>query len=302
MNELFDKLILRVVFTIFICFAFYFYKYAHSFLYPSTKSQLLKRYYPSKNAPDTIHLFSRLLGLGIIFSEFYFNISSGIAIAVIDFFLFATFVSILYLLSIYIIESIVLYNFEYQDEIIKRKNYSFAIVSFAHATGLAYTFKYCLLAAKESIVVFFFIWLFSMVILGFATKTFSMVSKLPFNRLMVQKNLSVAFSYLGFYWGWSILLSSALNAEISELKWYTIKVLLGLVLSLIILPFFQYGLVFLYKIQEQLNTQNDSEKNNNGIEQDIGHGIYEGAVFFTSSFLTTVITSNLQFGNFYPIF
>ena len=33
-------------------------------------------------------------------------------------------VTILYLLSIYIVESIVLYNFEYQDEIIKRMNVS----------------------------------------------------------------------------------------------------------------------------------------------------------------------------------
>lgn len=302
MNELFDKLILRVVFTFFICIAFYLYKYAHGFLYPSAKSQLLKRYYPTKNAPDTIHLFSRLLGLGIIFSEFYFNISFGIGVAIIDFFIFATLVTFLYLLSIYIIESIVLYNFEYQDEIVKRKNYSYAIISFSHAIGLGIMFKNCLFAAKESVVIFFFLWLFSMVVLGFSTKTFNMVSKLSFNRLMVQKNLSIAFSYMGFYLGWSIILSSALKGEITEIKWYVIKVLLNLILSMIILPFFMYGLVFLYKIQEQITNKSDSDKTNANTEQDLGFGIYEGAIFFTSSFLTTVITSNLQFGNFYPIF
>ena len=43
MNEIFDKLIIRILFTIFICIALVIYKYAHLIFYPSQKKQLLKK-------------------------------------------------------------------------------------------------------------------------------------------------------------------------------------------------------------------------------------------------------------------
>lgn len=141
MNELFDKLILRVVFTLFLCLVLFLYKYAHSFLYPSSRHQLFKRFFPSKNSSDTLHFFSRIIGVGIIFSESSFNMSEGIYYALFDFMIQSITICGTYLLSIYIIESIVLYNFEYHDEIIKRKNFSYSLISFANSLGLAYIIK-----------------------------------------------------------------------------------------------------------------------------------------------------------------
>ncbi|MDD0852667.1 hypothetical protein HBN50_06140 [Halobacteriovorax sp. GB3] len=301
MNELFDKLILRFVFTLFLCGALFLYKYAHSFLYPSSRNQLFKRFFPSKNSPDTLHLFARIVGIGIIFSEFTFNMSDGISMALIDFVIEAILISGFYLASIYIVESIVLYNFEYNDEIIKRKNFSYALVCLAHSLGLAYIIKTVVAVSQTSVVMIFFLWLFAIVLIGFATKSYSLISKLSFNRLMVQKNLAVGVSYLGFIWGWCIIISSALNHELNDIKWYSIWVILKILLSLIIIPFFKKGLVFIFSVQDDLMTKSSDGKAVS-TQAEFGYGVYEGAIFFTSCFLTTVITSNINFGTFYPIF
>jgi len=301
MNELFDKLIIRLVFTGFICLMLFLYKYAHSFLYPSSRHQMFKRFFPSKNSSDTLHLFSRLIGIGIIFSEFYFNMSDGPLLALLDFFLQSIFACALYLGSIYIIESIVLYNFEYQDEIIKRKNIPYALISFSHSIGLAYILKTVLAVAQTQFIMLIFLWLFAIVLVGFATKTYSTISKLSFNRLLVQKNMAVGISYLGFLWGWILIISSSLNHALVEVKWYTIQVILKILLSLIIIPIFRNGLIWIFKVQDDL-VQETKEKNNELIQAEFGYGVYEGALFFTSSFLTTVITGNVNFGTFYPLF
>lgn len=302
MNELFDKLILRIVFTLFLCGILFIYKYAHSFLYPSSRTQIFKRFFPSKNSADTIHLFSRLIGIGIIFSEFYFTMSDKFYLVLIDFFVHATLVSFIYLVSIYIIESIVLYNFEYHDEIIKRKNTSYALISFSNAIAVAYILKGVSSVSQSSIVILLFLWLLSMVLLGFATKSYSLISKLSFNRLLVQKNLAVGLSYLGFIWGWALVINSSFNHELLNIKWYSIHVILKLILALIIIPIFRSGLIFIFKLQDDFNSTSKTKASSADTGAEIGYGVYEGAIFFTSCFLTTVITGNINFGNFYPVF
>ncbi|OUR96218.1 hypothetical protein A9Q84_07620 [Halobacteriovorax marinus] len=302
MNELFDKLILRIVFTLFLCGILFIYKYAHSFLYPSSRTQIFKRFFPSKNSSDTIHLFSRLIGIGIIFSEFYFTMSDKFYLTLIDFFIHATLVSFIYLISIYIIESIVLYNFEYHDEIIKRKNMSYALISFANATAVAYIIKGVSSVSKSSVIILLFLWLLAMVLLGFSTKTYSLISKLSFNRLLVQKNLAVGISYLGFIWGWTIIINSAFDHELENIKWYTIYVILKILLALIIIPIFKIGLAFIFKLQDDFNSPGKEGVSNEDGSAEIGYGVFEGSIFFTACYLTTVITGNINFGNFYPTF
>jgi len=295
MNELFDKLIIRLIFALFICLLVFLYRLAHKRLYPSTRRELLIRFNPSKNGADSFHLFGRILGMGIIFSEFTFYLGSGMTIALIDFFLLSSVAFICYLASIYILESIVLYNFEYEDEILKRKNISYAVISFTLTVGVAMVIKSCLQVSKHAIVIFFFLWLFSIVVISLATKSFHFFSKLPFNRLLIQKNLSLALSYTGFFTGWSLILCAALNHELKEIRWYILMVLIKIALSLIILPIFKRGLIFIFLIQDEYSIEEDGEP-------EIGHGIYEGVIFLTSCLLTIVIAGHINFGSFYPIF
>lgn len=301
MNELFDKLILRIIFTLFIVLLLYVYKYAHTVLYPSTKQQLFKRFFPSKNTSDTIHLMARILGIGIIFSEFYFFISDGIFYALLDFFIEASLTFVLFILSTFILDSIVLYNFEYEEEILKKKNFAYAIVSLAHAICTAYLLKIALAVSNHSVIMLFFLWLFGLVLLGFSTKSFSYISKLPFNRLLIQKNLGISFSYLGFLIGWTIIITSSLNHTLDDISWYSIQTLLKIVLSLIIIPIFRMGLIFIFRLQEEISPEVQSESADEQ-EKSMGYGIYEGVIFFSSCYLTTVITGNINFGTFYPVF
>ncbi len=111
MNEIFDKLLIRFLFTLFICVALFIYKYAHVIFYPSNKKQILKKIYPSENYIDTLHIFSRLIGIALIFSTLEFNEYIGISISSFHFFVWSIVGISFYLLSIYILENIIFYNF-----------------------------------------------------------------------------------------------------------------------------------------------------------------------------------------------
>lgn len=301
MNELYDKLIIRIIFAIIICLIIYIYKQAHLILYPSIKHQILKKFSPSKNSTDTIHLFGRIIGIGIIYSNIVINVSDGMYFALGQLFLESIMVIVLYLTSLYILESIVLYNFEYADEILRRKNYAYSIICFSHSISLAYILKTVIKVSNSSLVMTLFLWLFAIVLIGFCSKTFQIISKLSFNRLLVQKSLAVAIAYMGFILGLCIIISSSLDHSLQDIKWYTIQVILKILLSIIIIPIIRKGLIWVFSIQDDyVVKKGEIEDGNQSVE--LGYGIYEGAILFTSCFLTTVITGNIYYGNFYPIF
>ncbi|MDC1175274.1 hypothetical protein OAT67_07750 [Bacteriovoracaceae bacterium] len=302
MNELFDKLILQILFTVLICASLIFYKYAHGIFYPSTRQHFLKRFYPTKNSSDTLHFFSRIIGIGIIFSEFSFNLSTGIGLAILDFFAKAIFGFFLYLISLYIIDSIVLFNFEYKDEVLKRKNNAYSVVTLAQSIGIAFILKTVLQTSGTSIVMLIFLWLFSMVLIGFASKTFPLMSKMSFNRQLIQKSIPLSFSYLGFFWGWVLIITSALDHKLINIKWYGIQVVLKILLSLIVLPIFTKGLKLIFRIYDEKDDKNAQDHSDEVDQIDLGYGVYEGSLFFTSCFLTIVITNRVFFGTFYPTF
>lgn len=300
MNELFDKLILRIAFTLFICLILFFYRYLHAILYPSSRSQIFKKFYPSLNSADTIHLFSRIIGLGIIFQPLFLNISAGIMIGLLDFLIKGLLGIFLYLCSIYIIESISLYNFEYVDEIVKRKNLSYGIISFGEALALAFIIKTVIRASNGSLIILLFLWLFSLILLGFSIKFYSIVSKLSLIKLVTQKNLAVSFSYSGYFLGCALIIISAFTHDFQNIQSYAVFVALRIILSAIIFPIFNLGLYYVFQLKDADKPQDKSESS--GIENpNVGYGVYEGSVFLTSALLTSIITGHIEFGSFYPV-
>ncbi len=302
MDELFDKLIIRLFFTLFIILSLFLYKYAHTFMYPTTRRQIFSRFYPSKNPADTIHFFSRLLAIGIIYSQFFFFMSDGIIFALFDFFVQSIFAFATFLLSVYVIESIVLYNFDFLDEIIKKKNMSYAVISFSNVISLAIIMKTILAVSKQSIILLFLLWLFALVLLGLATKSFNVTSKLSFNKLLIQKNLSISFSYMGFIFGWTLIISSSLFHQITNVNGYVIEVVLKILLSAIIFPIFRKGIIIAFKIKDDFSSNDELDEKGQIKGPSIGYGVYEGVSFFTSCYLTTIITGHINFGTFYPVF
>jgi uncharacterized membrane protein YjfL (UPF0719 family) len=294
MNEIFDKLLIRFLFTVFICIALLLYKYAHTIFYPSAKKQVLNRIYPAENASDTLHIFSRLIGVALIFSTLEFNEYIGIFISSFHFFVWSIIGFALYLLSIYIMESIIFYNFVYKDEVLKKKNMAYGIVSFTISVCLAYIVRTVFKESETSLIILFILWLFALVLFGFASKLYKFVSKLPFNSLMIQKNVGLALSYSGYIMGATIIITSAFSHEHHDITSYSIQVILKTLLGALILPLFRFGIVAVFKIDE---TSTVSMEHGN-----LGYGIYEGAVFLTSALLTSIIIGQIHFGTIYPFF
>lgn len=299
MAEIFDRLVIRLLLAAFVCLMIYLYRYAHVIFYPTVKRQVLKKINPSENPADTLHLFSRLVGISIIFSSISFNESSGFFLSLFHFAVWGTIAIVLYLLSVFIIESIVFYNFDYTDEILKRKNMSYALISFCHAIVIAYLTRTVMMEAENSLIILLVLWLYMMVIVGFSVKYFSFISKLSFNRLLIQKNLSLCFSYGGFSLGAGIVIASCFDQEHYDITVYCIQVLLKTILSLMIFPIFKVGLSRLFPIK--LSSEQDYKGTDLEI-QSLGYGLYEGCVFISGAILTTMIVNRIQFGTIYPFF
>jgi len=300
MAEIFDRMIIRILFVGFVCLMIYVYRYAHVIFYPSVKRQVLKKIYPADNPADSLHLFSRVIGISIIFTSISFNEASGFVLSLFHFAVWGCMAIVLYLLSLYIIESVVFYNFDYTDEILKRKNICYAFISFCHSIVIAYLTKTVILESQNSLIIVLLLWLYMLVIVGFSVKYYTFISKLSFNKLLIQKNLSLCFSYGGFTLGGGFLISSCFDQDQYDITVYCIQVLLKTILSLIIFPLFKKGLVKIFpiKIAEDKNHESHYE-----IEiQNIGYGFYEGSLFVSASILTTMIVNKIQFGTIYPFF
>lgn len=302
MNELFDKLILRIFLAIFICFLLWLYKYLHVILYPVAKEQTLSPFSPLKNTADTIHLFARLIGLGIVFSEFQFYLSDGVLYAIIEFIIHSLSAYSIFLISVWIMDSIALYNFDYHDEIHKRRNVTYATVGAANVLAIGYLIKTVLQVSQGSFIALIFLWLLSVIAIGIAAKAYSWVSLLAFNKNIIQKNMGIAFSYSGFILGWSLIIATSLESDAKSFRWYATSVVLQILLSLIIYPLFHFGLGKVFKIQHDFNEKDLEGSKGKESEKQVAYGFYEGASFLTACLLTSLIIGHIHFGTFYPIF
>ncbi|MBD66444.1 MAG: hypothetical protein CME62_14630 [Halobacteriovoraceae bacterium] len=291
MNETFDRLIIRILFTIFICLALFIYKYAHVIFYPSGKKQLLKRIYPAENYIDTLHIFSRIIGVSIIFSTLEFNEYFGISISLVHFLTWSLIGFSLYLVSIYVSESIIFYNFEYKDEVLKKKNAAYGMVGFVNSICLALIVKKIFTEAENSLIILLIMWLFSMVLYGFSTKLYKYVSDLNFNSQMIQQNLGLGFSFGGYLLGVTVIITASFSHEHIDITSYLVQVILKVLLGALILPLFMLGIKFIFKVDEEGQDY-----------KTIGHGVYSGSVFLAASFLTSIIVGQINFGTIYPFF
>jgi len=296
MAEIFDRLLIRFLLAGFVCLMIYLYRYAHVLFYPTVKRQVLKTLHPAENAADTLHLFSRVVGISIIFSSITFNESSGFLLSIFHFAVWGTVAIILYLISMYLIESIVFYNFDYDDEVLKRRNISYACISFCHAVIVAYLTRTVMIEAENSLIILLVLWLYMLAIVGFSIKYFTFISRLTFNRLMIQKNLSLCFSYGGYTLGAGLIIASCFDQDHYDITVYCIQVLLKTVLSLLIFPIFKKSLVKIFPVKVNRDPNQDTE-----IES-IGYGFYEGCLFISAGILTTMIVNRIQFGTIYPFF
>lgn len=294
MNEIFDRLLIRIILVGVVLLVMGIYNFAHFIFYPTVKSQIRKRFNPSENPAETLHLFSRATGFVIILSSLRFDEGHGILLSLFHMVVWGTLTSGLYLGSLFLMDSIVMYNFEYKDEVLKRRNITYGLICAAHALATAHVTRAVVDQSENSLVILFLLWLLAMVVMGFGSKYFTLISKLPFNAMVTNQNPAVAISYLGFTLGLGWLVAESFGQEHFDVTVYCIQVLLKVLLSLIIYPLFKRGLRALLKA-EQVD-QGHTEALNWGL------GVYEFTLFLSSAVLTSMIVNHIHFGTIYPFF
>lgn len=300
MNEIFDRLLIRIVLVGVVCGLLYAYKYAHLVLYPTVKKQVTKRFYPSQNPADTMHLFSRLVGFTIILSSLGFDEGHGIFLAIFHFIVWGTLTCALYLLSLFLIESIVLYNFDYKDEVLKRQNLTYATICLAHALSIAHVTRSVVDQSDNSLVILLVLWLLAMVVMGFGSKYYAFLTKLRFDRLVTHQRPSVALSYAGFTLGMSWLVGESFDQEHYDISMYCVQVMLKILLALIVFPLFKHGLERTFKTHTHAAGP-DAPSQDHDL-QNWGYGFYECCLFLGAAILTSMIVNHIQFGTIYPFF
>ena len=113
---------------------------------------------------------------------------------------------------------------------------------------------------------------------------------------MIQKNLGLSYAYTGFLVGNTIILMSCFSHEHHDISSYMIQVLLKVLLGILILPIFRYGITYIFQVKDQ-RAPNLKDENLH-----LGYGIYFGMTYITSALLATIIIGQIHFGTIYPFF
>ena len=301
MNEIFDKLIIKILITSFILGIVFLYKYIQIAILNRSKSFSLKSIFPQKNPAHAIHITSRILGLAIILSDFSFFLSDGLFMALFDFLIYSLSLIILYGLSIYVFESIALYNFSFEDEIYKRKNISFSCITFALSISSAFIIKRIFYISQGSLINLLFLWLFTTVLFGFALKTFQLITEKNLNQVVLQKNMYSAITHMGFSLSWTLLITAALDVEINNYTRFMIFSIIQIVLSIIIFPIFYTGISKILGINKSIISRTTKAPDSgNVLEVEDKSGINDALIFLSTAYFTSIITGQVHFGSFYP--
>lgn len=291
MEEIFDNLLTKIFFSIMFIGILYLYRYAHLILYPQAKKQVLNLFNPFENISDSIHYFSRIVGISIVFSSINIQVSENLTLSIVNF-AFWTIVNIIfYLLSLYILELIVLHAFQYQQEILKRKNISYAIVSAVIAICLSFLIKNTTQIADNSIPFMIIVTLYTIVIFGLFLKQYHLVSRFSFSKSIIGQDLGVVISHAGFCIAATIIVHYCFKFSSDNLENFITTSLTYFLLCGILLPFFYYFLqrVFLSKLHMAISIFDEKL----GIQHNLG--ITECMLYLSSTLLTIIIVFNINF-------
>jgi len=294
MNEIFDKLLIRVILSVLIFGILFSYRYIHFFIFKRIRKFTLRSIYPEKNLSHAIFISSRLIGFVIIINSQMIDLSNGLFLAISSLVIDSIISILLYLSSTYVFESIVLYNFTTEDEVIRRQNLAYSLVSSSLSISAAIILTTVNKVAAGNLINLMFLWLFSLVIFGASTKLFDLIFKINLSRSIVQHHLPTSFHYIGFLMSWVIIISTVIDHPIINYQRFILKSLIDIILNIIIFPLFFIGINYVFYIKK-LHHLKDTE-----VKEISNFGTFEGIMLFISAMLTVMITSNLKFGTFYP--
>ncbi len=291
MEEVLDRFLIKIIFAIFVCLILYIYRYIHFIIFPRGVKQVRSPFNLTGNLTNSVHYLSRILGLVILFSYIQFNRYFTLDVSLVNIFLITLVIMVTYLVSISIMELIILYKFNYKDEVLKQSNISYATICSAINLGLAYIISTILIKSNNSVMIFFTLWLFAITILGFAGKLFIFYSKFQFNRAISNKNLGVALSFLFFFLGNTLILVKAFDQPQIEKYSYMLRIFFKCFSSFLFIPFFVIAIRLIFSLKVKKSNSQDILLDSN---KSISYGISEGIIYLISAFITSWIVYNIN--------
>lgn len=297
MEEIFDHLLIRIVFSLLLLGILYGYRYAHLILYPQGKKQTIKLYNPFENAADTIHYFARIVSIAIVFTSFEVHLFDRFAIGIFHFLFWTSIDIIVFLLSLYLMELIILHAFQYQQEILKKKNYVYACINAAIALCLAFLIQHVIVTGDYSLTRIIILWLFGLVVFGLLAKQYHFISYYHFSKAIFSKDPGVCLSFIAYLVSITFIIFKTFNQEQVSVDKFITSAITDLLLCGIIMPIFYYGLRYIFLARRKMTIALYSENQTSNLT--LALGVCEAMLFLSSAMLTSIIV----FGaNLYSIF
>lgn len=234
MSEIFDQLLIRIIFTLYLCLGFFLFKYSHFLISAFHRKKLSKKINPNLNTTYSLDIFSRIMGLAIVFSPLEFNEYIGMSYSTTHFFIWSSIGILSYLGSLMVTNFVIFQKYQFVEEVEKKKNTAFGCISCANSISVAFMIRHILMSTHYSFFKFTLSWVIVTLLYCAVTRLFQLYSQNSFNTLMIQKNTGLALGYAGFLICHALIISSSLISEVthdipSELA-FSLKILIGFTL------------------------------------------------------------------------
>jgi len=291
MEENLDKIFIKIIMGLIVIGMVVSYRVAHELIYFSGKKNFFKIFNSHVNPAESIHYYARILSSSILiypliltFQDDFFSLF--IHITTWSILAFGLFIS-----SVYFVENTILNHFDYKNEILKKENYAYALISATLSLCFALSINFVIKNADFSIPIVIILWFLSLIFLGISSKIYTALTSFQFMKDILAKNLGAAISFAGFMSGASLILFMCLNQEYIEFTEYFIQMASDLTLCLFFAPLF-----YLFLKRVYLRNTNFTQMHyvrGGTFQLYLATGLTEATLFLTSSILTILTVFNL---------
>jgi hypothetical protein len=285
MEEIFDQLLTKIMFSVLLIIMLIAYRFLHLLLYPHAKKQVMNLYSPFENLPDTIHYYARIIGICIVFTSFEVHLFDNLYMGVFHLVFWILVDIVFYLLALYILELVILHAFQYQQEILKRRNLCYAIINATIALCLAVLIRNIVTIADYSIPFMIILWLFMVVVFGLLAKQYHLVSRFSFSKSVFSQDVGVVFSYVGFLISTTLIVYYSFSQTQKSVGNFIISTLTHLLLCGILLPLFFYGIQKVFLMTQKMTIPIYQQEKN----LQYGVGLTEAMLYLSAALLTVIV-------------
>jgi uncharacterized membrane protein YjfL (UPF0719 family) len=291
MEENLDKLFIKIIMASIVISIVILYRIIHHYLYLSGKKNFFKIFQSQVNPADSIHYYARILSASILIYPLILTFQDDFLSLVVHLSTWSLLALALFISSIFFVENTILNHFDYKNEILKKENYAYAIISGSLSICFALAINFVIKNADFSIPIVIILWFLTLIYLGVSSKIFTALTSFHFFKDILSKNLGASISFAGFMLGSSLILFMCLDQEYVEFGEYFIQMASDLTLCLFFAPIFYLCLKRIYLRNNHYTTMLYIK--DGPFQLHLVAGLTEGTLFLASSILTILTVFNL---------